>query len=342
MADDSTIELDSDDSTLDWDYINGDNNTTDFEISHDDYKKIIANIRITNVVTNKNFFVDIIIKNENYGIEVMKCSNKIRLTILLNDAKRIHKCLRKKDIEIIPDYDICNLLLEIDDTKSLKYFMKYFMEHKYYYYYDLPLKRACKLKNYEAIRILMYYSEYRQICDILVKKCADLNEKITKILLKKLVCAKYLENKDYEKILCSSIKNDEIERMKLIFEYCEDIELKDYYNELLETALENELEKISEYLLGCNICIHAELEYYVIKYANTDNYNMVEILFKVDDYDPKWLNDTFIKLEKCSVDIVQLFIDKGANIEKYGKILCDKAKKCKNRELVKYLDGYDE
>lgn len=62
--------------------------------------------------------------------------------------------------------------------------------------------------------------------------------------------------------------------MEMIFEHNIDIEMRMFYNELLETALENGLENVSKYMLKygiisakMDIIIPVDLEYYVMYYA---------------------------------------------------------------------------
>ena len=74
---------------------------------------------------------------------------------------------------------------------------------------------------------------------------------------------------------------------------------------------------------------------YFKRAADLGRVEMVKFLFDeffIDafDVDQEWIDNIFLNSEKYSTEVVQLFIENGANIEKYGKKLYIKAKKNNN------------
>ena len=85
-----------------------------------------------------------------------------------------------------------------------------------------------------------------------------------------------------------------------------------------------------------------DFENYLLRYVQTDQIRIVELIFQMCKFEQKWLDNALIVAYKSDVDMVQQLIDNGANIDKYGKKLYRKAKKHKNKKLANFLEEYNE
>lgn len=111
---------------------------------------------------------------------------------------------------------------------------------------------------------------------------------------------------------------------------------------MFEIMLDQELINVIAYLLEIDCNIDLDLLYYIEHWVSKNRFDIVELLFRMykGDFDQEWLDNLLSNLEKYSEDIVQLLIDNGADINKYGKKLYRKAKQNKNYELAKYIKNF--
>lgn len=115
-----------------------------------------------------------------------------------------------------------------------------------------------------------------------------------------------------------------------------DIDIDKYYDELIEIALGDGLVSVAEFIAErYDVC--TDPEGYLKYHSNKNNTEMVEFMFNNFDFEQKWIDNLFINSQKYCIDVVQIIIDNGANLEKYGKQLRDKAKENENYHLANYL-----
>lgn len=72
-----------------------------------------------------------------------------------------------------------------------------------------------------------------------------------------------------------------------------------------------------------------------VEYIRRNNKDVMEVA--VNKLDKKRINVLFMKLEYCPIEMVELFIEAGANVDKYGEQLYLKSKRCGNKHLAAHL-----
>ena len=140
---------------------------------------------------------------------------------------------------------------------------------------------------------------------------------------------------DFNKSLRHAIISGNLEVIKLLIEQGANINL--YKNVFLQEAIKNNFSDIAEFLLSIGADITVIDNDNMICCMKSNHVDIVEFLLNKLDYDQKWIDNVFISSCDCSPEIVQLLIDNGANVKKYGDELCRKAMKY-NIHLAKYLE----
>lgn len=264
------------------------------------------------------------------------------------------KYLKKNKIKFTMDAGTdLNIILEHGGIEVLQ-LLKYYIDKSIYGYSDDILESACVYNNPIIINFLLEKTEYACIWYAFLENMFDMPIEIMKLFLEKITVDNYdkygdkisytnLSNYNEREILDKIIEKNEIKVLKLINEYdIFDSIFYDEINELMTYALYYNFIEMAEYLVEQG----AELEYIdsndVVGYCKVGSSEAVEWVFDNRKINQKFIDEIFIKMEKCRPEFVQLIIDYGANDKKYGKTLRKNAIKIKNKNLVKYLDGIDK
>lgn len=106
----------------------------------------------------------------------------------------------------------------------------------------------------------------------------------------------------------------------------------------LQIAIDYGYTDIAKYLLvkGANLDEIDETD--ILKCMASDYVEMLEFLLGKIKFDQETIDDTFVLSYGCNSEVVQVLIDFGADVDKYGNKVCAKAKKHENHHLVKYLE----
>ena len=256
--------------------------------------------------------------------------------VSINDAISFHKFLEKKNICCV--FDSYDTLIENKRLDIYEYFLENsLVDYEYLFCY------AFVWSNMDVVKILLDYADPDDIYEALVDYCSKCDIGIIKLFLDKVSNYPIFKERTHEQLLHNIIKEDDPQLLKLCLKY--DIDLDRYFDDLLEIALEKGLINIAEYLSRFNYGVSTDPDGYIKYWAKKDRPDMVEFLFKLYEgcFGQEWLDKRLLNSEKYSEEVVQLFIDNGADIEKYGKQLYKKARKNKNFDLARYIkDMLDE
>lgn len=298
---------------------------------YDKFKKyIIGNKKI---MLSENDFIDILFLHNFSGY--------IRIDIPINNMIKFGKLLVKKNImgKIFYDSELTETLL----THNLVDSLKYLIENTSVDHTDL-LKDACKLSNKNTINFLLERLTNIDTFKIFVSECSNNNIEVIELFLEHLKDDEddnndFIRNiNDFDNIQ-EFIKCDNQLILKIIASYGMDIAslYKHNRDDLLRQAITNNLINSADFLLDNGADI--DLDYYDIEYCAKLNY-IEAIDFLLDNYiclDQEYIDDLFISSINYSTEMIQLLIDNGANIKKYGKKVYNRAKKINNYHVMDYF-----
>ena len=201
---------------------------------------------------------------------------------------------------------------------------------------------ACNTLNHSIIKCISNHLSTHEIINFFKVESMKENINIAGFLIKEIMKTRHrndiMEGFDYY-FLYKIAKEDNYLVFELLLEH--GINLNGKESELFSDALYNNSIKVVELLF--NACESEKIENgrYLNDELNicvTKNfYECVEFLLKNFEFEDEMIDKAFCKCEKCDVEIVQLLVNNHVNIKKYGKILCSKAKKANNHDLVEYL-----
>lgn len=271
---------------------------------------------------------DIKLKNKYIIIEIKDCE----CYVLIDDAISFYKFMEENDIDCnFEDYSY-ETLINNNRLDVYEYFVKY--EQHYY----LHFCGAIRLMNMDAVKILLEYAnDIYDTYNILVKYYSKCSIDIIELFLDKIKDNPDMDYWDYRKLLCALIKEDDPEILKLCVN--KDIDVRNFSGDLFDVVFSEGLINVAEYLVNIGCSIETDHYGYIKYWADRDRYDMVDFLFKEygNDLEQEWLDQMLLNSEKYSEDIIQLFIDNGADINKYGPKLYKKLRQNKNYELAKYI-----
>ena len=138
---------------------------------------------------------------------------------------------------------------------------------------------------------------------------------------------------NFNESLHYALDSGNLQVIKKLIEHGANINL--YKNRLLVKAIKNNFSDITEFLLSKGADIGKNEIIYCMESNHVDT---VEFLLNKLVFDQGSIDDMFVGSCDYSPEIVQLLIDNGANVKKYGDELCRDAMKKGNMHLVKYLE----
>lgn len=291
--------------------------------------------------------------NNNVSIDILKyeiIDQITYVTIYIDDFIKFHEFVVAMDTVFISYGQIRNdtqwkymyYLVEHDRIDILDYLRNYYLENIEWidmgdiftkYDYDLVI-HAAGFANIETFRYLFNVacvsidnSKTLELC--LLNTCKNGNYENAQLLLNKL---KYPE---ISKIiaLMSAVDQDHLNIIDLLVEHKTMIFPKDYFRD----AFMRNSSDVALYFLSKGGSIDDITDDDVWHCIWSNHLDSMELLFNLRHFEQNEINDMFINAKNCTPEMVQLFLDNGANIEKYGKELLRKAKKCTNDGLAGYL-----
>lgn len=275
-----------------------------YDLNSEEHVEIIIKISVEDLMRLHNFLID---KN---------LSGYIHRRSIWN----LNKIILKNNYIDILDYWIFGNCLFDSKKKSTNI--------------DDLLYDACKMSNVDMVMYILNHIDkidYNKRFNIFIKICTRGDPEIVVAFLEKF--------DDIEitlSILNSAIASKNIKVLEVLVEYGANI--NEHINSLLLNSMREDCVDIVEYLLenGVNIAV-AEIEN-ILDCMNNNSIGTVELLLNKLDYNQEQIDYLFGQSEKCNVEMIKLLIKNGANLKKYGKIVCEKAKKSKNNHLTEYLE----
>lgn len=292
-------------------------------------------------------------------IKIKKCINKSKFKSLINanifqqhhnyaiainidDSILFHEMMISNQIEVAIDINsLCAAIKNTDDDIIIYFINNMLLGDEYE---DL-IRAAMKIKALAIINILLDKIFPDDLVHILRDEYMNMDNLMLKKFLKKIIQSEYYIYYGWGKLVLAEllsqiIKNNDHNTIK-IFQKC-GIDINNFKERLIRTALDKGLENILESLFDCVYCDISEINYekYLLKYILTDQIEIIELIFRMHEFDYYWLNQTFMTLGKSSCDVVQIFIDNGVDIDQCGLKLISLAKKYKNTDLVQYLKQF--
>ena len=145
---------------------------------------------------------------------------------------------------------------------------------------------------------------------------------------------------DFDKAMISAIESENLTFVTLLAEKF--YKKNDYsdskflYNALISGCID-----IVEYLLSMgadldNIDI-LDAECIIFDCVKENYIEVIQLLLNEIEFDQEDIDKMFNRSEPYSEEFVELLINSGANVKKYGNKVYQKAKKLKNNTLAKYL-----
>lgn len=329
---------------------NDSNETLDkleFDIDYDDYINLKKYLTISNKKILNQYKYKIQINDNEIPVSVRQIVYDLySVTVSINDAKNFYKYMVKQKIHVELDRESYAALIKNDLMDLFEYFIVTINLDSC----DFVLRSAVKLSNENAVSMILnathIYISAGFLCRIFFDRCHKMSPCLIKIFLNKLMqYDRFVNPTCYDKrrqkeLLERIIINDEPEKLQLFVD--SGININKYSNHLYKFALAHQLENILFFLVKNQYPIKpsVDLRNYIDSYAKQDASMIVELLLELCCDKQKWLNDVLAKSEKYSVDIVQMIVDSGANIDKLGLKLYHKAKNNKNYELCTYLKQF--
>lgn len=285
------------------------------------------------------------IKIKNQFIDIPIANNELKyVKIAFEHMIDFNEFLIKKKISAIMDAYICNVL-QYDNIELLEYYIENSEKE-----YDEVLSYAWEYNNLITIKFLLEGASYYGIYNILRFNCLKLDISVIELFLQELKKDKnnfdcYISDKY---LIFKIIRNNDMMVIKLFKKYgfnffyngCDSYNI----NDLLVEAVINNLIDMATYLLEQD-ADPDELDFDHLRTCCRSNYmEACDFMLENVSYTEKMINSifigegTYIGVERSNPEIVQLLIDNGADVKKYGEQLRKKAKKVKNYHLVKYLD----
>lgn len=136
--------------------------------------------------------------------------------------------------------------------------------------------------------------------------------------------------------LINAVESGNLDIVKLLIECGARIEPR--LDKLLRISLLNNFIDIVNFLLSKGANINKITEENIEDCVVSNHLDSIELLFGQREFDQNEIDRMFICGRTCSAEMVELFVNNGANVKKYGKKLLRKAEKCENYALVKYLE----
>jgi hypothetical protein len=273
------------------------------------------------------------------------CENWIE--IYVRDIKQFIDFLIKHHIEGYFNnfVDILSTLIDMNDMNSLDHLLNIYHNSVYEDEHDKlngTLGRACMSSNLDIIQCLLtnidYTDEKKNFALSIACERGDME--IIDMLLNEL---------DYRIInfplaICFAIKSQNVKIVDLIMIHCEQkiiLADNDYLkNFFLKEAIENNSVDIVEYFLkkGAELRIPRVCDIEdMVDSMKQNHMEIIEYLLNNLPYEQKFIDTMFINSADCSVEMVEILINAGANAKQYGKRLCSLAEAENNHHLIEFL-----
>lgn len=180
---------------------------------------------------------------------------------------------------------------------------------------------------------LIYEDYIHLLSRILMIACKNGDLQSTSIIL-----GRYAKYFDSPKLYCAAVSAIETGLVALLdclvnFGF----NLGHYKNHLLSRALIFDQPDIADYLILKGASIESLKHKDFVEILKKNNINSMQWLFIQFEFQQEQIDNLFMKCHKNSVEMVELFVNQGANVKKYGKKLLGKVKK--NKEMVEYLNS---
>lgn len=290
--------------------------------------------------------------NKYESVPILKYTNNGQqkyLIIYIDDFIKVHKFITSNSNSIImygksyeqtinTCWNYMRYLVEYNYIDILDYLRNYYLDKKNIDIfvtrnYDL-IKYASALSNIETFRFLFNAVEFEDSYDtmfevFLFSACKNGNYENAQLLLNKL----NYSDAAIDRSLFFAIEGDHINIIDLLIDRGARINAeKSFYDAFMRNSADTalyflskggSLESITDNDMWC--CIW------------TNHLDSMELLFSLRHFEQYEIDDMFLNAKNCTPEMVQLFINYGANME-HKKELTEKAKNCENIKLVKYLE----
>lgn len=198
------------------------------------------------------------------------------------------------------------------------------------------LHQACRYATVEMFvylfnRIGVLQENTKIFASLLNSACEFGNFGIAEAILRKL---KFSEL-ELDCALIYAADGGDINIIELLVEFGADIKL--LCNKLLRRAFIKNHCELFLYLMSkdANVDMITDDDIWCCIWSN--NVDVVELLFKQREFKQHDIDDMLINSKNCTIEMVELLISNGANIDNCCEKLREDAKKCNNLKLVKYL-----
>lgn len=295
-------------------------------------------------IKRKDFHNYVKINNEFIRISFFGSENIYVDNVTNEYIVKFHQFLINKNINASM-YAYHEDLIQSNDIDLLKYYIK---NNSIGTNYNNILYNACEYDNLYMIKYLLKKVSYSKLLIVLKLKCLEMKLDVIELFLKELKKDKdFISDISNKYLIWEIIKNDDPSIIELFIDYGLDLQNIDHYNicNLLTDALKKNLVCIANFLIekGAN---SDNIDWYILwTCCHSNHFEFCEFILEKLSYDQEMIDDIFIGfdgytgVENSNPEIVELLIDHGANVKKYGRKLRKNAKKVKNYHLVEYLDG---
>jgi hypothetical protein len=283
---------------------------------------------------------------------IIKINNKILInaTIFIHDSHTSIYLLADNVVELNNFLVLKGIDFDIDHTTASEYILEKnefdifdcIINNNPDKYIDLLLE-SYRLSNAQAIQYLTdnfstneisYENKLQSMKEIFVEY-EHYGIGIIKLLLEKME-----DNDDFEKLInsfdmCMYLAMcTDLETLQLFVSY--GTKFKKYMNTMYFIAIKHNSIDIAEYLRAKGATCFFTVDN-IIKCAENNYIDAMDFICGKCETDLKWIDYVFMDSEEYSIEIVEILVNNGANVKKYGEKLYKKAKKCKNNHLAEYL-----
>jgi hypothetical protein len=321
-------------------------------------KKIIETGNEFKIKINNDNYIDILVLKE--------LDDKSHIDIPLENMIELDMFLIENNIEAEIDFIVYKSILRHNYVNLLDYYIKNpkRLDHNWSHYSDdMLLSQSCGLSNMNTVIFLLEKTSGKGICKTLETICSfnkilpngqlgtasNLYKnqiEIIKLLLDKLNDLSYdINYSSSYNLFKAAMRSNNPKIIKLLINY--GLNINEYRNELLRAAFTGRCMEVADFLFesGGSMDIYfSDLKFHV----KTNSVERVKFIFNHYDIEQKWIDNIFVKFNKYSrcpiiflgqkcVGMLQIFIDNGANIKKYGQKVCDEFETSKKYDLANYL-----